>query len=250
MVIGGIAVRSGRDTFIRNAVQEVFDRHTWPIEKEIKWSSFRRHQINMYEDLVDLFFELLYRQLIHYHILIFDTHKIDRKNYDNVSKDGVLNRMYYQIFLHRCLRFYGRKCNIWLYPDQSHSLIELPTFRNILNTEASHKFSYRDNPVQTLDLVDSKQNYILQLNDIITGSIGYIKNNRHSRDSAAKHKVKVADQVRRRFNVKNYDFNTPISERFFTVWNFESRDLPRTIPQRKSVTGRNQPAQKIERLEE
>ena len=246
MVIGGIVVRAGRDDYIKGAVKRIFERYDRPFEKELKWSSFRRHQIKIYDEIVDLFFELLYRQCIHYHVLIFDTHKIDRRNYDNVSKDGVLNRMYYQIFLHRCLRFYGRKCKIWLYPDRSHSLIELPTFRNILNAEANRrKFCHQDGPVQQLELIDSSESHVMQVNDVIVGAIGFIKNNRHTRDNVAAHKLEVAERVRRKFNVENYDFNSPVSERFFTVWNFESRDLPRTVSRRESVTGTHRRSQKV-----
>lgn len=249
MIIGGIAVRSGRDEDIRREVKKVFLKHNHALEKEIKWSKFRRHQLAMYEELVEVFFSFLYRQLLHYHVLIFDTHKIDRRNYQGASKDGVLNRMYYQIFLHRCLRNYGRKCDIWLFPDQSHSLIELPTFRDTLNSEANRKFSCEDYPVRNVQLVSSDEEQIMQLNDIIVGAIGFIKNQRYARSQVAAHKLKVAEMVRHSFNVDNYDFNTRFGERIFTLWNFQSRDLPKTIPARRRYSGRDQTTERAKEFD-
>ena len=222
MVVGGIVIP--RDNFPQLVadIKEIRRAHDIRDGKEIKWNDMRNHRVPAYETYVDYFFDLLSADRVHYHTIVFDNHTLDRVTYPNATTDSVLSRMYYQLMLHRCVRFYGRAYNLHMRPDRADAPQELPNLRAGLNSEAMRRYEIDSAPVRSIEPRDSKDEHLLQINDIILGGIAHHRNGRHANARCSRHKKHLAAYILGKTGLSSYAMNTPYRARQFTVWNFVS----------------------------
>jgi hypothetical protein len=63
----------------------------------------------------------------------------------------------------------------------------------------------------------------MQINDLLIGSIGYIKNGFQLLPYSKKAKVDLSNYILEKAGLTNYDINTPKWQKRFGVWNFKLR---------------------------
>ena len=132
--------------------------------------------------------------------------------------------MYYQLILHRLCKSHGSTSLCYALVDKANELQGLEEFKIGLNADCRRKFKHPAGNLRAIELRDSKQEELLQLNDIVLGAICYQKNRRNEEIGMGQFKSNLAGYVLGRFGFTNYDFDSPPGSKI-SIWNFKSSHM-------------------------
>lgn len=229
MVAGGIAIRQTRLAEINRKILDI--KKSAGIGREFKWSDYRGgSRRRAYEQLVDLCFTLSERKHAALHWIIAEFGEFAHRSNEEGTPDSSVNRMYFQLALHRLCRFYGGACGVYIYPDYGDDSAELVGFREILCAKSFRAYGTRPNCVRDIKPLVSHDHPAIQMADVVTGAIAALRNKRVLK----KQKADLAQYVLERSGHTDWSIDTPFTARFLTVWNFKHQDRN---PHRPRLTG-------------
>jgi hypothetical protein len=217
MVAGGLAIRKARYHEIEHHIQSI--KEAAHINSEMHWADYKGGARRAaYEKLVDFAFLLVNERQAALHILIahFAAFNHKRKSPDDRCETSV-NRMYYQLAVHRLCNFYGQKCAIHIFPDAGKDSADLPNFRNMICADGYHKYKTIPNCIRSIEPQCSKRHNIIQMVDVVIGAIAAKRNDRKN----VAHKAELADYVLEKSGHGDWSRDTVKNARYFTVWNFK-----------------------------
>lgn len=155
------------------------------------------------------------------HVIIVPFKGYNHKAVEGENKDTSISRMYYQLFLHRIARYYGKKRAIHIRLDTGNDCRDICGMRNQLCADAYRKYDTAPNCIRSIEPVDSRNSGLIQLADVILGAIA-AKQNRLTHTSP---KGDLAAFVLRASGRHTWDVNTPTSARFLTVWHHKTSGI-------------------------
>lgn len=218
MVAGGLAVSGNRINEIEDAIATI--RDDAGIKSEFHWSNYRGGGRQLaYEALIQYGFDLIKKRQAALHIIIAKFGGYDHKQNDGEDLDTSVNRMYYQLFLHRLAAFYGRARQVHIRLDAGNDCRDICKLRNELCADAYRKYDARPNCIKSIEPVRSENVGIIQLTDVIIGAIAAKQNNVNHTSP----KKDLADFVLRISGRHSWASDTAPSARFLTVWHHKSR---------------------------
>lgn len=220
-MVGGTATQSASLRYIYTRIFALRKRHG--MYAEFKWSKVSNQKFEAYRDLVDLYFELLNDGALAFHGATFDNHKWKHSIYNQGDRDLGLSKNYYQLILHRFIRFYGERASLYVCLDRRWSSTKLPDLHRILNAGATKDYGLSFGPVRMLEARDSKKDDMLQLNDVILGAVSSVKNGRHEDPNTRSSKAELAKLVLLNSGLKSFEYDSPKAATRFTLWNREAR---------------------------
>lgn len=150
---------------------------------EVKWQNAKAYGGRVHRGYIDYLFLLIENRKAQFHIRFSEMAEYDhclsgpRKRIDTVSKS------FYQLLLHRPVRYYHPHCAVSVYPDDGVCTEQLPSQLPALCTEARRLFGEqgRDCIVQ-IQTRASDREPLLQLLDVTLGALAAYKNQRHLKD--------------------------------------------------------------------
>lgn len=221
MVAGGFAVAGKR---IQEIEADIARLRASANVREFHWSDYRGgNKRRAYEALVDYGFELIERQHAALHIIIAKFKGYSHKAREGESRDTSINRMYYQLCLHRPARFYGRKRAIHVRFDAGNDSADICKMRNQLCAAAWRKYRTLANCVRSIEPVDSAKVGIVQMADVILGAAAAKRNDIQHTNA----KGDLANFVLERSGLRSWSDDTDERARFLTVWNHKGKIGPR-----------------------
>jgi hypothetical protein len=213
MVAGGFAVAQKRIEEINAHIADL--RQQAGIRSEFHWSAYRGgNRQKSYEALVQYAFDLIKNKHAELHLIVakFGGHNHQEKFGGN--RDTGVNRMYYQLCLHRVARLYGAERAIHVRLDAGNDCAEICGFRNQLCADAYRQYSSKPNCIRTIEPVCSTKSGIVQMADVIVGAVA-AKCNRVAHKSK---KGDLADFVQNAAGLPSWEQDTPRDARGITVW--------------------------------
>ena len=154
MVAGGIAISGHRYAEIEDAIAGIRERAG--IRSEFHWSAYRGgNREAAYKELIDYAFELINKRQAALHIIVAKFEGYDHKAKAGENKDTSINRMYYQLLLHRIARLYGKTRAIHVRLDAGNDCADICEMRNQLCAAAFRKYQTKFNCVRTIEPVSS-----------------------------------------------------------------------------------------------
>ncbi len=216
MVAGGFAVAGHRIAEIERYIAALRQEHSI---REFKWSEYRggRKQA-AYEALVDYGFRLTEQHHAALHMIIAKFKDYRHKAVPGEGRDTSINRMYFQLCLHRPARFYGKARQVHIRLDAGNDSADICRMRNQLCAAAYNTYQTRPNCVRTLEPMCSQKSGLIQMSDVIIGAVA-AKRNLVEHTSP---KRGLADFVLRRSVHGGWHIDTPANARFLTVWNHKT----------------------------
>lgn len=212
MVAGGFAVAGNRITEIEDRIAKL--RDDAGIRSEFHWAKYRGGgRRDAYEALVRYGFDLVNKRRAALHIIIakFAGYE-ERKQGEN--RDTSVNKMYFQLGLHRLGQFYGKSRAIHIRLDAGNDCKDICDMRNQLCASIYKTYDTLPNCVRSIEPVSSQNVGIVQMADVIVGAIAAKKNQLdHSTP-----KKDLAEFVLRASGRASWDDDTPKAARFLTVW--------------------------------
>lgn len=219
MVLGGFAVRGTRVNEIENRIAEL--RLSAGIQSEFHWSGYRGgRREQAYKDLVNYGFELIKDKKAALHVAVTRFDKFDHKRGRDgaiaiKSRDTSVNKVYYQLSLHRIARYYGKLCAIHIRLDQGNDSSEVVAIRGGICADAYSRYRTRPNCIRSMEGMNSCASGIIQMSDVIIGGVAAHLNDRQLN----KPKSVLRDHILEVSNVDCWKTNTHSNARFFTIWN-------------------------------
>jgi len=218
MVAGGFAVSGNRINEIEDRIAEL--RDDAGIKSEFHWADYRGgYKQRAYENLVKYAFELVNTRKAALHIIIakFEGYNHKFKNGDN--RDTSVNRMYYQLLLHRLASFYGKRRKIHVRLDAGNDSKDICGLRAQLCASAYKTYATMPNCFRSIEPVCSANVGIVQMADVIMGAVS-AKRNGVQHTSA---KGSLADFVLKASGRHSWATDTAFNARFLTVWHHATK---------------------------
>lgn len=221
MVAGGFAVAGSRIAEIESVINSIKRDHG--ISSEFHWGEYRGGRKRAaYEALVDYGFALVSSRRAALHVIISPFKGYNHKARKGENRDTSVNRMYFQICLHRLAGFYGKKRAIHIRLDAGNDSADICNMREQVCAAAYHRHKTLPNCVRSIEPVDSKNSPIVQLSDVFVGAIA-------AKQNAVAHtspKGALADYVLQASGRESWGIETQKDARFLTVWHFRGREGP------------------------
>jgi hypothetical protein len=222
LVLGGIALER---TFAEVALGKLKDvRSSFSTHGEVKWSKVSGGKLDFYKAFVDVFFDCSANDDVHFYSLYVDTSTFNHHRFNGGNAEIGFNKLIYQLLLHKFGRKYGKSYGLHVHLDDRTTKHNPEDMRPMLNSELGNKWGVTGNPFRRMAFQDSKKSDLIQLNDLLVGTVGFKKNLHHTRPECSPHKIALANHIVRRAleNEKPYKLNSRHAKRF-AVWEFEYR---------------------------
>lgn len=160
--IGGILVPYEKRAHLKRQINNL--KSKYGINKEFKWGNVSTNKVDFYLELIDLFFEEENKDIL-FRCLVIDASEVDDEKYNDSDHELGYYKFYYQL-LHNWLTLENE---YYIFTDfktnkDNNRLHEL---RRIVN-----RGLHGDN-VKVLQAIDSKESVILQLQNILMGTVAY-----------------------------------------------------------------------------
>lgn len=179
MVIGGISCPKNRSRSINEKLRTIKRKYGVFEYAEIKWVKVSPSKINMYKEMIDLFFDhsfLKFRA-----VAATGKQRLDLESF-NLSYDDWYQRIYYLV-LKEMIEI-GETYGIYVDIKDTKGDEKVKLLRKVLNRTL---YDFYDDTVQNIQLVRSDQIQILQLTDLLIGAISHAQ--RNLKGSAAKAEI-------------------------------------------------------------
>lgn len=218
MVAGGFAIAGNRLVEVEDHIATL--RDDFGIRSEFHWADYRGgRRKQAYEALIEYGFDLVAKRKAALHVIISPFKRFDHKREKGQNKDTSINKMYYQLCLHRLCRFYGKSRAIHIRLDAGNDSDDICLMRNPLSAAAYSKYNTLPNCVRSIEPVNSELVGGVQLADVMVGAIAAHMN--HDGYLSHSPKKKLADFVLQTSGRSSWKTNTPKASKFMTIWHFK-----------------------------
>lgn len=199
-------------------------KHTEGITGEVKWNNTKKGNYEKYRKVVDMVFRLAASGDLQFHCILVDFQRFDHDLRDDGGKGESLKRMYYQLILHRLCRPHSNGQLLYALVDKANELQGLDDLKKGLNSVCKSKYNQSGEQLRAIEFRDSKEEALLQLNDIILGGVCYQRNRRNEEQGVGQFKSNLAGYILGRFGYMDFDSDTPPGQSM-SIWNFSSEYL-------------------------
>lgn len=213
LLIGGIIIPSSDVVLASNAMREA--RLPELPRGEMKWGKVSNAKFDAYRRTVDLFFDADAFKRAHFHCLVVDTQLQNHGKFNLGSREIGFNKEVFQL-ANKFARLY-KDYLFHLYPDYRETQQKPDDLRNILNHSRHKSGDDRDWPFRRCQFRDSAGTPLLQIVDLLLGSVAFGKNEHYKAENASQAKINLARHTLRRAGVRRLDVDTPMRGKF-TIW--------------------------------
>jgi hypothetical protein len=127
--------------------------------------------------------------------------------------------------LHKFCKLYPHDGDMAVCLDHRNSKTPLEDLKRMLNFGVALSLGRPASPIKQVVSADSKQEDILQLNDVILGAVGAARNGKHELIGGRAAKADLAKYVIEKSGLRSFERDSPKAVTRFTVWNM--RPQPR-----------------------
>jgi hypothetical protein len=214
MAVAGIAVSRSMVFDVVRALRDLNEAKR--ARGEIKWNNTRKRGLDIRKAYVDHLVKLISDNHVHLHIRFSPMNEYDhageRREFDTVSK------MFYQLLLHRPVRYYGRDCILRGRPDNGECTRLLPDYKDALHFEGQRDYQSQPDCINSIVPLDSRHEPMLHLLDVAVGALTAYRNGRHLLDSIGEPKRALAQHAFQAFGQKDLKKNHDDGNKF-SIWN-------------------------------
>mgnify|MGYP006272233701 CR=1 FL=1 len=163
---------------------------------------------------------------LHFHILFARRTEFNHRLSGPLRVYDTVGKLYYQLLLHRALKFYGGAARLHIRPDKGDCGKKLGPNKLVLLDEAvgryGRKYGVTKNSIASLEQADSATESLLQLTDVTLGAFTAWKNERHLKPRTKRviPKNRLSRLVRDLYGCPDLDEDTNKDVRDFSIWRF------------------------------
>lgn len=211
LLLGGVWVPEEKVEIFENAVAKLRSKYGHVDSNgnhvdflgEFKWQKVSDKYLQLYKELVDLFFKAIDKDLMRACIMLVDTNDPGVVVHSNIKNQGYF-KLLYQLYLHNS----HIPAIYKIFPDKitnpAQQNVDFETLDSCLEAAFVSKFipklNLQERPggagfVNNITPIDSKNTEFIQILDVVMGSVGYYQNGLYKRDEAKKAKVALMKYI-------------------------------------------------------
>jgi len=217
MVLGGIIATAENAARFESAM--AMYREAQNMKAGIKWQKVSNQKLSEYRALIDLFWT--FRNALHFKSIVIDTSQIDYKKYHKGDRELGFYKFMYQFLLHQFGPYARDDCRYLIFLHRRTTTYKLSTLYTILNRGLRKRFGLKRDVVVKIEPRAARGCELLQVADVIMGAIGYHWNGCHTRSSAKRAKVLLAEYIAEKAGLVSLAQETPRRQREFSIWFFK-----------------------------
>jgi hypothetical protein len=199
MVLGAISCPKSLTHTIVQEIKDIKKRHGVHLNMEIKWHKVSESKIDLYLELVDMFFR--FKELVFRGIVVTNKSCLDHKGY-NQTHDDFYYKMYFELL--KIIINTEFSYNIYLDIKDSKGGVKVEKLHEILCTS---KYDVHKTSIKQIKLYPSDQVDLIQICDLFIGALGY----HHRNYSDNKGKVAIIKRIQEKSKYTLY-FTTPYND--------------------------------------
>lgn len=205
--IGGLMLATESRTALKSKIKKLRDKYS--VYGELKWGTVSENKLQIYADLIDLFFDT---DGLNFRVIVIDAQKVDNDIFNDSNSELGFYKFYYQLLSH----WISHKNRYRVFTDQKtngdkHHLQELKRILNNISFES---------PIYDIQAIDSKESLILQMENVIMGAVGYKYNFKGNGSSIAKENIVKHIKSRLGHEIAP----TSVSEQKFNIFEIQLRE--------------------------
>ncbi len=214
MVLGAVWCPNDHVREINTRIREIKARYGFSKTAEMKWSKISSTNVDPYFDLVNFFFD---EKNLHFRALIIpDKSQLDHARFNQTHDDW-----YYKMYFEMLKAILSRENCYEIYIDvkDTHTNRKAQKLREVCS---NNMYDFEARAIQKMQPVRSEEVQIMQIVDLLIGSMGY--NNRvfeHDHQKSAA-KIKIIELIKRRSGL-SLDKSTLLREDKFNLFFWEAR---------------------------
>lgn len=211
-VLGGISIDKSKTREINTKIREIKRKHGIYKFAEIKWVKVSKNKIDMYKDLVDLFFD---NDDIHFRAVVVNNKKKVKLDAFGFDYDDWYYRIYYLLL--REVTEIDFKYYIYLDKKDNKGIERIEKLREVLHRSL---YDFYESTIKNIQLLRSDQVEIMQLADLLIGAVAY--KNRHLETNEGK--VELVKYIEDKINHR-LDVSSSKAYRKFNIFVWEPRNV-------------------------
>lgn len=218
MGLGGLAV----DLTAAIELEENFSRirEDCGVQGEVKWSKAKARRDSVHRRYAHFLHALTVQRIVDLHLIFVPMEKYFHRASGDLKRTDTVSKQYYNMILHRPIRFYGWDYDIHVRPDNGECTERLPSFRAALNREGERRFGINES-VQSIEpscSATSRGRNFLQFLDVTLGAMTAMRNNRFP-DRTKSFKADLAWEIWELWDRPDLAKSTYPAHQHFSVWN-------------------------------
>ena len=220
-VLGATVVDPGDHDLLVATIEELALRAD--VGSELKWGRVSRAHLGLYRDVVDLCFNRMRTDALHFNALVYETKQANHSRFNSGVPDIGFNKLIYQLLLHKVGLRYGEHHPIHVFVDQRTTSQAPERLAVMLNAALARDHAIDTSPFKRITFADSKKLRLIQTTDLLTGAIAYRKNGWHRAPGASPARAELAEHIAR--SCLQVQRKGPLDRGAvrFTLWNFKHR---------------------------
>lgn len=216
--LGGLIVEAAVAPSVASALNAVRARHN--VHGEVKWAKVSQSKKAFYYEFVDVFFDFAERDELHFHSLVVDASTFNHAKWNNGSAEIGFNKLIFQLLLYKFGLPYGEKGKLTVFLDDRSAQDVPDLIRPMLNRWMRKNWGVCTDPFRRITFYNSKASQLLQLNDLLLGSVGYRRNGRHQDPNGSPLKRDYSEYIESRVRSIQPCRVTSKNARRYSVWEF------------------------------
>lgn len=214
MCIGYTKIQSFEYQTLKEKFKQIKLKHKTPTE--IKWNKLSMSRLNLYKDLIDLFFEnnIQFRA-----ILVKNKEQLDHSKFNSGDHNSFYYTLVYLLLRNPWINKSYSNCKIILDIKDTRGKERLVNLEKRLNNEYLFKYN-TGSPFNFFQHIRSEENEFLQLTDLLIGAITYKARQLHEKRKSSKVKVEIVKYIEERSGYALDDGTNPLEEKF-NIFDFQ-----------------------------
>jgi hypothetical protein len=187
---------------------------------EVKWNRASTQGGVLHKAYIDLLFNLVFENKMHFHIRFSKTADYDDKLSGDRRRTDTVSKAFYQLLLHRAVGLYNNNWTVEIICDAGDCTALLPGFRNALGVHEQRTYSTGyGSCITSIKQRSSAETPLLQLLDVTLGALASYRNGRHLVEGANKVKSELAQYAFAQTKWPSIDGSCPAGSRVVVRWN-------------------------------
>lgn len=187
---------------------------------EVKWNRASSQGGALHKAYIDLVFDLIAENKLHFHIRFSKTADYDDKLSGDRRRTDTVSKAFYQLLLHRAVGLY---CSRWIVDvicDGGDCTALLPGMIGALKTHERRRYNTKlDTCIRSIKQHSSSETPLLQLLDVVLGALTSYRNGRHLVAGANATKTSLALHAFERTGWPSIDGSCANGAREIVRWN-------------------------------
>lgn len=208
MILGGIICEKSARNRVKREINDLKKKYNIKERAEIKWNKVSTSKLEYYKELVDYFFN---SDNLRFRALIINKTQLRHEKF-NQTHDDWYYKMYYQLLVN----LVEPKEENYIYLDikDTKSAKKVEGLKRYLNFKT---MDYDVEPIKNIQSINSQESIIMQLVDLLIGTIGYRNRKLYNEDNSSTAKRELMMHV---IEKSGYSLNksTYLSEKKFNLF--------------------------------